>query len=65
MTDTVFKVPFVVMCKGNCDCIDFQNANWEPGNSRHILRSPNICEVNVGSRKGNACFFFVRVFKQF
>lgn len=31
----------------------------------HILRSPNICEVNVGSRKGNACFFFVRVFMQF
>lgn len=64
MMDAVLKVLFVVMCRGYCDCVDFQSANWESCNSRDILHPQNVCEINMGSRKDDACFF-VRVFMLF
>ncbi|KFU98705.1 Host cell factor 2, partial [Pterocles gutturalis] len=33
--------------KGNCNCIDFQNANWEPDTSRNTIHPQNVGEINV------------------
>lgn len=50
------------MQKGNCNCIDFQNAKWEPDTGRNTIHPPNVGEINVGGKKDKANSFFVGVF---
>lgn len=62
MIDTVFKVLFLVIQRANCNCVGFQNANWEPDNRRNTFHPQNVGEIHVGSKKDNACSFLVQVF---
>lgn len=50
------------MQKGNCNCIDFQNANWEPDTGRNTIHPQNVGEIDVGGKKDKAYSFFVSVF---